>query len=393
MSGRAAGRLALLLAAVAALLFATGVVLYLAGSGLPSSRLFSLVFLVVFSVLGFLVTSRHPRNAIGWIFCGCAVLSGLATLSDAYANYWLDGKGATWLGEAAASFETASWIPGVIIPATFLLLLFPTGRPLSPRWRWVVWCAGLGIAGFLAAELMKPGPLEDFPGVDNPFGVDGPVVELAAGLFALMVIFAVAASPVSLVLRLRRSSGLQRQQIKWLVWAGAVAGVTVLIGSTAGYDYAGETVSNVAILTSVMMLPLATGIAILRYRLFDIDVVINRTLVYTALTVTLAAAYLASVLLLQLVLGALTSDSGIAVAGSTLAVAALFRPARERIQAVVDRRFYRRRYDAQQTLEAFSARLRDQVDLGTLNGELSAVVSETLQPAHVSLWLRPSEGR
>jgi MFS family permease len=390
MSGRTAGRLALVLAGLAGLLFATAVGLYAAGDGFESSRLFSLVFLVVFSVLGFLVASRHPGNAIGWIFCGCAVLSGLSTLADAYANYWLDGHGAAGLGRAAAAYETAAW-PALLIPVTFLLLLFPTGRLLSPRWRWVGWCAGLGIAGAFATSITAPGRLEDYPGVENPLGVEGWVPEAAMGLAALMLLIAVVGSPASLVLRLRRSAGLERQQVKWLMWAGAVAGVTFLVGSTAGYEYAGPGASNAAILTGMLMLPLATGIAILRYRLFDIDVVINRTLVYTALTVTLAAAYLASVLLLQLVLGALTSDSGIAVAGSTLAVAALFRPARARIQAAVDRRFYRRRYDAQRTLESFSARLRDQVELGALNSELRAVVSETLQPAHVSLWLRSPE--
>jgi hypothetical protein len=386
VSTRNAGRLAWGLAGTSALLFAAGMALYAAGTGANTGRVLNFLILFGFSGVGALVASRQPGNAIGWIFCGAALLGpALGPLADAYAWYWLDGHAASeGLAKAGASYASLGWMPEVLVPITFLLLLFPDGRLLTPRWRPVAWCAALGIAGAFVTTALTPGALEDFPQIQNPFGIHSGLRDALEGLSFLLLLIGVVGAPLSLYLRLRRASGQQREQIKWLVWAGAVAVVTFVIG-VAGYDVWGETISNAAILLSVLGLAVATGIAILRYRLYDIDVVINRTLVYAVLTATLAGAYLASVLLLQLVL---SPSSDLAIAGSTLAVAALFQPARRRIQAAVDRRFYRRRYDAARTLERFGGTLRDEVDLDSLGAELRGVVSETMHPAHVSLWLR-----
>jgi hypothetical protein len=343
---------------------------------------------LAFSGVGALVASRQPDNAMGWLFLGIGATTGLGMLAGAYAERWVAGDGGSRaLGEAAAVYGSLSWIPFILVPCTFVLLLFPDGRLVSPRWRWVAWCAGGGIAGVVLVSAVAPGPLEDYPTLDNPYGVDGPLLDPLTGIAVALLLVGLVGSVASVIVRFRRAQGERRQQIKWLALAGAAAAVIVPVAA-AGSDLWGITATNVACMLAVLGLPLAAGVAILRYRLYDIDVVINRALVYGAVTASLAVAYLACVLLLQLVLSPLTADSGLAVAASTLAVAAMFRPARARAQAVVDRRFYRRRYDAAQTLASFSGRLRDELDLDALDADLRGVVIDAMQPAHVTLWLR-----
>jgi hypothetical protein len=393
MSARSNRRLAWGLAALALAVTTAGVVLSLS-TGNDVSRgteIFPLVvgaIAIVFAGVGALIATRQPDNAIGWLFLGAGVAAGIAGLASSYADYWVDDRpGPALLGETAAWYGSLSWIPWILVPATFLLLLFPDGRLLSRRWRPVAWCAALGIGGVFLTTGLTPGRLEDYPQVTNPYGLDSALLDPLTGLAFLLVAVGIVGSSASLVVRFRRARGELRQQIKWLAFAGVIAAVTVIAG-VPSYDLVGQDIANIAIMLSVLGLPLAAGSAILRHRLYDIDVVINRTLVYGALTATLAGCYLGAVLLLQLVLSGVTEDSGLAVATSTLAVAALFRPARARIQAAVDRRFYRRKYDAQRTLAVFSARLRDQVELDALSNDLRGVVRETLQPVHVSLWLR-----
>ena len=389
MSGRVSTQLAWALVALAVVLLVSGAVLLLAnGIGVDVGYAVYLgVMTLVFAGTGVLIAARHPGNAIGWTFLGAAVAIGLGSLAGSYADYWADGRGGLeWLGKTAAWYAELSWMPFILVPVTFLLLLFPDGRLLSRRWRLVAWCAGVGIAGNFVLEGLRPGPIPEYPQIRNPYGVESSVLEGLKALTVLALLIGILGSALSLILRFRRARGEQRLQMKWLAFAGAVAAVTVPLGTAAAF-LVGE-IAFVPIELSVLGLPAATGVAILRHRLYDIDVVINRTLVYGALTATLALTYLGSVLLLQLALSGITEGSGLAVAASTLAVAALFRPARARIQEEVDRRFYRRKYDAQRTLEGFSARLRDQVDLAALGSDLSCVVRETLQPAHVTLWLR-----
>jgi hypothetical protein len=390
MSAAGSRRLALALAVLTPLLLLASLVLELAtGISLDlSSDVILWALGLTFAAVGWLIASREPGNAIGWIFLGAAVAAGFGNLSSTYAGYWVDDPfGPALLGKTAGWYGSLSWIPWILAPSTFLLLLFPDGHLVSPRWRRVAWCAGLGMAGGFVTQGLTPGALEDYPHVTNPYGVHSPVLTPLTGLSFLLMVVGVAGSSASLIVRFRRAHGELRQQIKWLALAGAVAAVTFLV-SIAVYDVVGSGVANAAIMLGVLGLPLAAGIAILRYRLYDIDVVINRALVYGALTATLAGCYLGAVLLLQLVLSGVTQGSGLAVASSTLAVAALFRPARARIQEAVDRRFYRRKYDAQRTLESFSAHLRDEVALDALSAELRSVVGDTMQPAHVSLWLR-----
>ncbi len=393
MSHRTARRLTWGLVALAVTMLVSSTVIYAAGGSGVSLSFFIWAIALVFAGVGAMIATRHPGNAIGWIFVSVAVTAGLAEVAHAYADYWVGGNGGSEaLAKTAAWYASLSWIPFILVPATFLLLLFPDGHLLSPRWRPIAWCAALGIAGGFLTQGLTPGPLEDYPQLINPYGVTSSVLDPFTALAFFLMLVGIGGSAASLIVRFRRAAGEERLQIRWLALAGAIVAVVFPI-ALAGWDLWGEAVSNVAIMLSVIGLPIAAGVAILRYRLYDIDVVINRTLVYGALTATLAAAYLASVLVLQLALSGLTAGSGLSVAASTLGIAALFRPARSRIQGIVDRRFYRRKYDAARTLEGFSARLRDEVDLSALDAELRGVVVETMQPAHVSLWLRAPEPR
>jgi hypothetical protein len=346
------------------------------------------VFVLAFATVGALVASRRPRSAIGWIMCVAGLTYALMGLADTYAQGLLEEPPDPLPASTAAAWASHwGWLVGVGLAATFLLLWFPTGRLPTRRWRPVAWLAGCGFAVGIPGLALAPGRLEDFP-IDNPLGVPG--AEVAAGVGGLALVVAALASIVSLFVRYQRARRDERQQLKWLIYAGALVGL--VIASLAILEAAVTSVSselvNALVTGSIAAIPLAMGIAILRHGLFDIDLVINRTLVYGVLTATLAAAYLGTVLLLQLALSPLTEQSDLAIAGSTLAVAALFRPARRRIQELVDRRFFRRKYDAALTLEGFGVRLRDEVDLDALGGELRTVVAETMQPAHVSLWLR-----
>ena len=283
-----------------------------------------------------------------------------------------------------------AFAPGAGLLATLTLLLFPTGHPPSSRWRWVVWVVGLAIT-----LMVVPMAVATWPSRAS-LPDEGEAVSAAfllQGIGLLLVGVAMVASLVSLVVRFRRAGGTERQQIKWLAYAGTLTVLVfsgeVLAGGPQRLAGLGVVVGLLLLIVIVPSIPIAVGIAILRYRLYDIDLVINRTLVYGALTVLLGAVYVAGVVGLPRLLP-LAEDNDLVVAGSTLAVAALFSPLRRRVQAFVDRRFYRLRYDAQRTLEAFSARLREEVDLDTLSAELVGVVRHTLQPASVRVWLADS---
>ena len=338
-----------------------------------------------FAILGAVVVSRQSRNPVGWLleligffFMCIAISNGL------YVHVVLNST-AEASGPIAYVLAVGNWAwLFAIVPAfTFLPLLFPTGRPLTPRWRALVWSTSAAIALSLVGSATAPGPLEGTPAVDNPLGVNMPAIQAVGDIATVFLLPAAVGSITSLVVRYRRSIGPERQQIKWVASASLLLPTAALAGMAIG-----SSASWPLVLISLMFVALAVTVAMLRYRLYDIDVVINRALVYGSLTTLLAVIYLGSVLLLQVALSTVTSGSGLAVAGSTLATAALVRPARARIQAIVDRRFFRRKYDAAQTLERFGARMRDEVDLDTLRSDLRAAVAETMQPQHVSLWVR-----
>ncbi len=348
-----------------------------------STLLASLLFVVTFATVGAVVASRRPSNPIGWIMCLAGLAYGVGGASVSYLESLepgATGAAATW----AHWVSSWVWMVGIGPVVTLLLLLFPNGRLLSPRWRPVAIAGTAGLALIVVGIALSPGRFED-SAIENPLGVPG--AEAAGAVGGPLLFVAALASIASLAVRYRRGRHDERQQLKWLTYAGALVGVAAgaLVVAELVVSSDISELSNTVVSTSLSAIPIAIGVAVLRHGLYDIDLVIRRTVVYGALTATLAGAYVGSVLLLQLLL---SPDSDFAIAGSTLAVAALFRPLRTRIQEVVDRRFFRSRYDAARTLEGFGARLRNEVDLDALGDELRRVVGDTMQPAHVSLWLR-----
>jgi hypothetical protein len=364
--------------------------------------------------VGALIASRLPTNPIGWIFCSVGLLYAAQGFTMAYADYALLENRALPLEVYAAWFSSWIWFTQPL-GLVFLMLLFPDGRLASRRWRVVAWVALCGTALAALGDAVIPEYWSYHPHVLNPFrtmvlngsGFTTYQTISAAGLLGYTLLVASnLAALFSLILRLYRTWGDERQQIKWFLFAAVPAALclsptllqyivdrfteeflsaTVQIMSWDVYGY----LFHVS-LFGLLAVSVCTYIAILKYRLYDIDVIINRTLVYGSLTATLVGLYVGGILLLQSVFVVLTGEkSTLAVVASTLLIAALFNPLRQRIQSFIDRRFYRRKYDARKTLEAFSSKLRDETDLNALSEDLTSVVRETMQPAHVSLWLRP----
>ena len=347
-----------------------------------------------FGIVGAFVAAKQPRNPIGWIFMVVGAMPVVGFFSSAYASRAILADPGALPGGVYATWVSAwAWIPGVATLLTFALVMYPDGRLPSPRWRFVPVGAGVTLAAAVSGVALMPGKMEPFeeggPRLDNPFGLEGAgsLLESMAGLALGALLFLGFLSVVSLVFRFRAGSPQQRQQLKWFMYPAALLVLVVLLEGPLE-RLLGAEISELFFTFAILLLPLGTGIGILKYRLFDIDVVINRTLVYLTLTAILVGTYLSIVVVLQQILADVTTDSDLAVAASTLAVAGLFRPLRSRVQAFIDHRFYRRKYDARLTLETFTSRLRDEIDLDHLALALTGAVRETMQPAHVSVWFR-----
>jgi hypothetical protein len=370
-------------------------------------QLFEGVIGGAFPTVGAVIVAHQPRNRIGWLCCAVGLLVGPAFFAQDYAWYALVHRPGSLPGGLAMAW-LSQWplLVAFALMVTFLLLLFPDGRLVSPRWRIVAWAAAAELAGLWIWIAFAPGPLGagGLETVSNPLGIQWPgppprllaaivakALELLINLSALLILLSAA----SMVVRFRRARGVERQQLKWFTYAPLAAVLVWLVSSIPALMSGPPTVVvflRVYVVGAIISvgIPLAIGIAVLRYRLYDIDRLINRTLVYGVLTALLVVVYAAGVFILGQLLNPVGGHSELAVAASTLAVAALFQPARRRVQAGVDRRFNRRRYDATKSVAAFSTRLRDEIDLDTLSAELLAVVDQTMEPTRASLWLRPS---
>ena len=399
MSRRTASWLAWTLCALSLALTALSLLLLALNLSHPDTHIYnpwldSTLNAVFFSTVGAIVASRRPENPVGGLLCLYGFAQSISHFSAQYAIYALLAQPNS-LPAGVAMAWVFSWLLPIIIGfSVFFVLLFPTGRLPSRRWRWLGWLTMAFVFVGAISGAFTSGPIDGLGPIRNPLGIEGFSNAYTAIIYTMVALVLLVAAASSVFVRLRRAIGVERQQIKWFAYAAAatVIGLVLayVIPEMIDVPLWFERIGYTILLVLIPAMPISIGIAILKYRLYDIDVIINRTLVYGSLTVTLVALYFGGIVVLQRVFVLLTGEkSTLAVVASTLAIAALFSPLRHRVQGFVDRRFYRSKYDARKTLEGFSAKLRDETDLDALDNELVGVVRETMQPAHVSLWLRP----
>ena len=397
LGARAASRLAWSLWALALALTALSLLLLALNVSHPNTPTFDWwlgnATVVIDATVGAIVASRRPENPVGWLLCLSGIVVSTSSFASQYAIYALLARPDSLpAGEALA--WVASWLLPVIIGLQVAyLLLFPTGRLPSGRWRLLAWLTAAFVLAGVTLSALSPGAYLGALGpIRNPLGIEGFTDLYKSLLYAVAPLLYVAVA-ASLFVRLRRSRGVERQQLKWFAYGAATfaVGIVLIVISLAAETPTWFERGGVAFFTLAgTTIPVSIGIAILRYRLYDIDRLINLTLVYGSLTMTLALVYFGGIVVLQRVLVVLTGqEPTLAIVASTLAIAALFNPLRHRVQAFVDRRFYRRKYDAAKTLAVFNARLREETDLDALSSDLVGVARSTMQPEHASLWLRP----
>jgi len=398
MSDRGARVLAWSMWALGIAFTAAGLALLVASFGiaLPESwgfRGFTALFAVVFGTLGALLVAAR-RSRIGWLLLGAGLLSGIQCFAEEYAIYGIVARPGSLPGAAYLGWLNSwIWVPILALVGVFVPLLFPNGRFLSPRSR-AVGIATVAVSLFLAACLgVTDGPLNNAPFVTNPFGVAGfkgidvvtgtpyPPFLIGYGGLVACALGAIA----SVAVRFRAARGVERQQMKFLAFGGGILVLGFIAG--AGLQQLGK-IGQISFIVTLQIVPISVAIAVLRYRLYDIDVLINRALVYGATTAAIAASFFVLIVILQTPLRSVNGGSELAVAGSTLLCFALFQPLRRRFQAAIDRRFYRSRYDAVRTLDLFTRRLASEVDLAAVRMDLAEALEATVQPAHMSVWLR-----
>jgi hypothetical protein len=352
-----------------------------ADAGSPADGVAAVVFITAFATVGALLAWKRPGNPIGWLLSGTGLAYAVGVIGVLLVHFAGTRTLANWLGW--------TWLAGIAL-VVYVVLLFPTGTLPSRRWRPLAWVAGVGLVGWVLGNAFAPTLITNSPATQNPVGVHGPTGDvltvLGEGSGALIAATGLAAI-VSLLFRYRRAGTAERAQLKWLVYAGALIAAALVaevpIEKIMGTGTAANNLQNAVSSGAVALIPLAIGVAVLRYRLYDIDRIISRTLAYTIVTGLLIGVYAGLVLLATQVLGI---HSAVAVAAATLAAAALFNPVRRRVQRRVDRRFNRAHYDADRTVAAFAARLKDAVDLDTVRADLATVVQTALEPAHVRVW-------